>query len=96
MFARLDSSDGLCVRILREVAAETPVVEALEKKSHLNGSHSHRSARRRAMFLSAFAALRDPVSRAYYTRKISQGKRHNQAHSSPTTVRGWARSTASE
>jgi transposase len=24
-------------------------------------------------------ALRDQVSRAYYTRKISQGKRHNQA-----------------
>jgi len=34
---------------------------------------------KRAMFLSAFAALRDPVSRAYYSRKISQGKRHNQA-----------------
>lgn len=26
-----------------------------------------------------FAALRDPISRAYYTRKMSQGKRHNQA-----------------
>ncbi|EPB2783282.1 IS110 family transposase, partial [Escherichia coli] len=23
-------------------------------------------------------ALRDPLSRAYYTRKMSQGKRHNQ------------------
>lgn len=34
---------------------------------------------KRAMFLSAFAALRDPESRAYYDRKISQGKRHNQA-----------------
>jgi transposase len=34
---------------------------------------------KRAMFLSAFAALRDPTSRAYYTRKITQGKRHNQA-----------------
>jgi transposase len=34
---------------------------------------------KRAMFLSAFAALRDPISRAYYTRKINQGKRHNQA-----------------
>jgi transposase len=34
---------------------------------------------KRALFLSAFAALRDPVSRAYYARKISQGKRHNQA-----------------
>ncbi|EQD77277.1 transposase IS116/IS110/IS902 family protein, partial [mine drainage metagenome] len=34
---------------------------------------------KRALFLSAFAALRDPVSRAYYERKVSQGKRHNQA-----------------
>ncbi|KVW59238.1 hypothetical protein WT28_22655 [Burkholderia stagnalis] len=31
------------------------------------------------MFLSAFAALRDWVSRVYYSRKIQQGKRHNQA-----------------
>lgn len=31
------------------------------------------------MFLSAFAALRDPESRGYYDRKIAQGKRHNQA-----------------
>jgi hypothetical protein len=29
--------------------------------------------------LSAFAALRDPLSRAYYERKVSQGKRYNQA-----------------
>ena len=36
-------------------------------------------ALKRALFLSAFAALRDPISRAYYTRKINQGKRHNQA-----------------
>ncbi|KEO65532.1 transposase [Burkholderia pseudomallei MSHR5855] len=33
---------------------------------------------KRALFLSAFAALRDPISRAY-TRKVEQGKRHNQA-----------------
>lgn len=31
------------------------------------------------LFPSAFAALRDPISRAYYARKISQGKRHKQA-----------------
>ena len=30
-------------------------------------------------FLSAFAALRDPLSRDYYTRKVQQGKRHNRA-----------------
>jgi transposase len=34
---------------------------------------------KRALFLSAFAALRDPVWRACYARKIGQGKRHNQA-----------------
>lgn len=34
---------------------------------------------KRAMFLSAFAALRDPESRAYYDRMIMQRKRHNQA-----------------
>ena len=31
------------------------------------------------MFPSAFASLRDPVSRTYYQRKRDQGKRHNQA-----------------
>jgi transposase len=35
--------------------------------------------RKRALFLSAFAALRDPTSRAYYDRKTKEGKRHNQA-----------------
>ena len=33
---------------------------------------------KRALVLSAFATLRDPISRAYYTRKINQGKRYNQ------------------
>ena len=34
---------------------------------------------KRALLLSAFTALRDPVSRTYCDRKISQGKRLNQA-----------------
>jgi transposase len=34
---------------------------------------------KRALFLSAFASLRDPISRTYYDRKTTQGKRHNQA-----------------
>lgn len=33
---------------------------------------------KRATFPSAFAAPRDPGSRAYYDRKVPQGKRHNQ------------------
>lgn len=50
--------------------------------SSIRGEHSSRRGNRilkRALFLSAFAALRDPVSRAYYDRRITQGKRHNQA-----------------
>jgi transposase len=34
---------------------------------------------KRAFFLSAFAALSDPLSRAYYDRKRAEGKRHNAA-----------------
>lgn len=34
---------------------------------------------KRAFFLSAFAALRDPASRAYYDRKRGEGKKHNAA-----------------
>ncbi|WP_009897402.1 IS110 family transposase [Burkholderia thailandensis] len=50
--------------------------------SSIRGEHPSRRGNKvlkRALFLSAFAALRDPVSRAYYSRKIQQGKRHNQA-----------------
>lgn len=50
--------------------------------SSIRGEHSSRRGNRvlkRALFLLAFAALRDPVSRAYYDRKIRQDKRHNQA-----------------
>jgi len=36
-------------------------------------------ALKRALFLSAFASLSHPPSRTYYERKISEGKRHNQA-----------------
>ena len=34
---------------------------------------------KRALFLSAFAALHDPTSRAYYDRKRAAGKKHNAA-----------------
>ena len=34
---------------------------------------------KRALFLSAFAALRDPISKDYYARKVQLGKRDNQA-----------------
>ncbi len=39
------------------------------------GNHALKSA----LFLSAFASLADPISRAYYDRKRAAGKRHNAA-----------------
>jgi transposase len=39
------------------------------------GNHALKSA----LFLSAFASLADPTSRAYYDQKGAQGKRHNAA-----------------
>ena len=50
--------------------------------SSIRGEHPSRRGNKvlkRTLFLSAFAALSDPVSRRYYERKIAQGKRHNQA-----------------
>ncbi|SHI76356.1 Transposase IS116/IS110/IS902 family protein [Actinomyces denticolens] len=47
-------------------------------------SHAGNKRFKRAMFFSAFASLRsDPVSRAYYDRKITQGKAPWAKPSSP-------------
>ncbi|MBD4540346.1 transposase, partial [Xanthomonas citri pv. citri] len=48
----------------------------------IRGEHVARGGNKRlkrALFLSAFASLSRPPSRAYYDRKRAQGKRHNQA-----------------
>jgi transposase len=50
--------------------------------SSIRGEHPNRAGNKRlknALFLSAFAALSDPESRAYYDRKRAQGKKHNAA-----------------
>ena len=66
---------------LASYAGLTPVTR--HSGSSIRGeytSHAGNKRLKRAMFLSAFASLRsDPASRAYYDRKIAQGKRHNQA-----------------
>lgn len=66
---------------LASYAGLTPVTR--RSGSSIRGeytSHAGNKRLKRAMFLSAFTSLRsDPVSRAYYDRKIAQGKRHNQA-----------------
>jgi transposase len=48
----------------------------------LNGESRSRRGNHRlknAMFLAAFASLRDPASKACYDRKRAEGKRHNAA-----------------
>ncbi|MBJ6614430.1 IS110 family transposase [Streptomyces sp. I4(2020)] len=48
----------------------------------IHGEHAPRGGNRqlkRAMFLSAFAALHDPASRSYYDRCRARGKTHTQA-----------------
>lgn len=48
----------------------------------VRGEHRSRRGNHRlknAMFLSAFASLNDPDSRAFYDRKRAEGKRHNAA-----------------
>jgi len=48
----------------------------------IRGEHrAHRGHRalKSTLFLSAFASLSDPTSRAYYDRKRAEGKRHNAA-----------------
>ncbi|ELH6015669.1 IS110 family transposase, partial [Shigella flexneri] len=92
LYPVLTSMPGVGVRtaarLLTEVAcrafasaAHLAAYAGLAPVTRRSGSSMRRGnkALKRALFLSAFAALRDPLSRAYYTRKMSQGKRHNQA-----------------
>lgn len=82
-------------RILLEVGDGTAFVSAAHLAAYagiapttrtsgtsIKGEHPARSGNRRlkrALFLSAFAALHDPVSRSYYDRKRAEGKKHNAA-----------------
>lgn len=56
----------------------------------IRGDHPSKKGNKilkRALFLSAFAALKDPTSRAYYDRKRAEGKRHHQALIAPARRR---------
>jgi transposase len=89
-------------RLLTEVAHKAAIGGGLapvtrRSGSSIRGEHPSRRGNKvlkRALFLSAFAALRDPVSRAYYSRKIQQGKRHNQALIALATLRRSVRHAA--
>ncbi|MBT2533733.1 IS110 family transposase [Arthrobacter sp. ISL-48] len=83
-----------CARILTEVTgkhfasaahlASYAGIAPVTRRSgtSIRGEHTSRRGNKklkRALFLSAFAALHHPPSRAYYDRKRAEGKRHNQA-----------------
>jgi len=59
---------------LAPVTRQSGTTLAGETRSR-RGSHRLKNA----MFLAAFAALRDPASKAFYDRKRTEGKRHNTA-----------------
>jgi transposase len=65
---------------LASYAGLAPVTRQSGKS--INGESQSRRGNHRlknAMFLAAFASLRDPVSKAFYDRKRTEGKRHNAA-----------------
>ena len=65
---------------LASYAGLAPVTRQSGKS--INGESQSRRGNHRlknAMFLAAFASLRDPASKAFYDRKRTEGKRHNAA-----------------
>ncbi|OBB47813.1 IS110 family transposase, partial [Nocardia sp. 852002-51244_SCH5132740] len=75
-----DVSDFASPGHLAAYAGIAPVTH--QSGTSIGGEHLSRSGNRklkRALFLSAFASLSDPVSRAYYAKKRGEGKKHNAA-----------------
>jgi transposase len=75
-----DASSFASSAHLAAYAGNAPVTRS--SGSSIKGEHPARTGNRklkRAFFLSAFAALADPVSRTYYDRKRAEGKKHNAA-----------------
>jgi len=75
-----DGSDFPTSGHLAAYAGLAPVTR--RSGSSIRGEHPPQGGNKqlkRALFLSAFAALADPTSRAYYDRKRAAGKRHNAA-----------------
>ncbi|MEY2229357.1 IS110 family transposase [Streptomyces sp. BF23-19] len=79
----IDVGDGSGFPSAAHLAAYAGLAPATRSSgSSIRGEQPSRRGNKqlkRAFFLSAFAALADPTSRAYYDKKISQGKHHTQA-----------------
>jgi transposase len=79
----LEVGDGSCFPTAGHLAAYAGLAPVTRRSgSSIRGEYPNRGGNKhlkRAFFLAAFAALKDPVSRAYYDRKRAQGKKHNAA-----------------
>ena len=79
----LEVGDGSAFKSAGHLAAYAGIAPVTHRSgTSIRGEHPARSGNRklkRALFLSAFAALHDPTSRAYYDRKRAEGTKHNAA-----------------
>ncbi|MBO8203535.1 IS110 family transposase [Streptomyces smyrnaeus] len=79
----IDVGDGSNFPTAGHLAAYAGLAPATRNSgSSIRGEQPSRRGKKqlkRAFFLSAFAALSEPVSRAYYDKKIKEGKHHTQA-----------------
>jgi transposase len=79
----IEVGDGSAFPSAGHLAAYAGIAPVTHRSgSSIRGEHPARSGNRklkRALFLSAFAALGDPTSRGYYDRKRAEGKKHNAA-----------------
>ena len=84
-----DASGSTSSAHLAAYAGIAPVTH--RSGTSIKGEHPARTGNRklkRAFFLAAFAALRDPTSRAYYDRKRAEGKKQRRTHQpGPTPLR---------
>lgn len=79
----IDVGDGSAFPTSGHLAAYAGLAPVTRRSgSSIRGEFPSRAGNKRlkrALFLSAFAALHDPTSRAYYDRKRAAGKKHNAA-----------------
>ena len=79
----LEVGDGSAFPSSGHLAAYAGLAPVTRKSgTSINGERRPRGGNKqlkRALFISAFASLGDPASRAYYDRKRAAGKRHNAA-----------------
>ncbi|MDF3313020.1 IS110 family transposase [Rhodococcus sp. T2V] len=79
----IEVGDGSAFPSAAHLAAYAGIAPVTRKSgSSIRGEHPARSGNKklkRALFLSAFSALHDPTSRAYYDKKRAEKKKHNAA-----------------